>query len=56
MTQNRVRSGLRLGKELNDGLKEAARKMCMTKNQLMVKILYDWLEQNQTERKDEREA
>ena len=44
MTKEIVRSGLRLGRELNDELKKAADKISMTKNQLMVKILYDWVQ------------
>ena len=43
MTQN-VRSGLRLSKALNDGLNEAAKAIGISKNALMVKILWDWIQ------------
>lgn len=43
MTKNVVRSGLRLGEDLNNELRLIARDMCITKNQLMVKILWDWV-------------
>lgn len=43
MTQNTVRSGLRLNSSLNKDLTRIAREIGMTKNQLMVKVLYDWV-------------
>ena len=46
MTQNIVRSGLRLSTTLNKDLARIAREIGMTKNQLMIKILYDWVKRN----------
>ena len=46
MTQQIVRSGLRLTKDLNHDLARIAREIGITKNQLIVKILWDWVRQN----------
>lgn len=46
MTHNTVRSGLRLNSSLNNDLARIAHEIGMTKNQLMVKILWDWVKQN----------
>lgn len=48
MTKSIVRSGLRLGKDLNDRLRMIVQEMCMTKNQLMIKILWDWVDEHLT--------
>ena len=45
MTKEIVRSGLRLTKDLNHDLTRIAQEIGMTKNQLMVKILWDWVKE-----------
>lgn len=45
MTQGIVRSGLRLNQALNHELTAIAQEIGMTKNQLMVKILWDWVQE-----------
>ena len=45
VTKEIVRSGLRLTKDLNHDLARIAHEIGMTKNQLMVKILYDWVKE-----------
>ena len=46
MTDENVRSGLRLSRELNQQLRALAKEIGITKNQLMVKILWDWVKRN----------
>jgi len=45
VTKEIVRSGLRLTKDLNHDLTRIAQEIGMTKNQLMVKILWDWVKE-----------
>lgn len=44
MTKHKVRSGLRLTKELNDQYKELAKSIGITKNALMIEALRYYLE------------
>jgi len=45
VTQNVVRSGLRLSQALNHDLTEIAKEIGMRKNQLIIKILWDWVQE-----------
>ena len=54
VTQEIVRSGLRLTPSLNSDLTNIAHEIGMTKNQLMVKILYDWVKRWQNKQKNEK--
>lgn len=49
---NRVISGLRIPVDLNEELVKSAKKMGISKNALILQILWDWLNAKDTDTRD----